>query len=75
MKLRSTYRGFTEAVDSFFDELIQKVLPHQVLSKICFDWRSQRYLLPQKTQVPPIFTAKIYNTQLLEIVTFYKAGK
>lgn len=29
MKLRSTYRGFTEAVDSFFNELIKKVLPHQ----------------------------------------------
>ncbi|XP_072309834.1 beta-galactosidase-1-like protein 2 [Eucyclogobius newberryi] len=29
MKLRTTYNGFTEAVDSYFDQLIKKVVPHQ----------------------------------------------
>ncbi|CAL1570919.1 unnamed protein product [Knipowitschia caucasica] len=29
MKLRTTYPGFTKAVDSYFDHLIQKVVPHQ----------------------------------------------
>lgn len=29
MKLRTTYPGFTEAVNSFFDQLIKKVVPHQ----------------------------------------------
>lgn len=32
MKLRTTYPGFTEAVDSFFNQLIKKAVPHQVLS-------------------------------------------
>lgn len=30
MKLRTTYPGFTEAVDSFFDQLIPRVAPYQV---------------------------------------------
>ncbi|XP_062241692.1 beta-galactosidase-1-like protein 2 [Platichthys flesus] len=29
MKLRTTYRGFTDAVNSFFDQVIAKVVPHQ----------------------------------------------
>ncbi|KAM8768168.1 beta-galactosidase-1-like protein 2 isoform 1-T1 [Acanthopagrus schlegelii] len=29
MKLRTTYPGFTEAVNSFFNQLIKKVVPHQ----------------------------------------------
>uniref|UniRef100_A0A7N8Y607 Beta-galactosidase n=1 Tax=Mastacembelus armatus TaxID=205130 RepID=A0A7N8Y607_9TELE len=29
MKLRTTYPGFTDAVNSFFDQLIKKVVPHQ----------------------------------------------
>ncbi|XP_007562829.1 beta-galactosidase-1-like protein 2 isoform X1 [Poecilia formosa] len=29
MKLRTTYSGFTDAVNSFFDELIKKVTPYQ----------------------------------------------
>ncbi|XP_058489724.1 beta-galactosidase-1-like protein 2 [Solea solea] len=29
MKLRTTYPGFTNAVNSFFDQLIKKVAPHQ----------------------------------------------
>uniref|UniRef100_A0A8C8DAQ4 Beta-galactosidase n=1 Tax=Oncorhynchus tshawytscha TaxID=74940 RepID=A0A8C8DAQ4_ONCTS len=29
MKLRTTYPGFTEAVDSFFDQLIPRVAPYQ----------------------------------------------
>ncbi|XP_072449239.1 beta-galactosidase-1-like protein 2 [Chiloscyllium punctatum] len=29
MKLRTTYTGFTDAVDDFFDELIPKVIPFQ----------------------------------------------
>uniref|UniRef100_A0A4W6CUS4 Uncharacterized protein n=1 Tax=Lates calcarifer TaxID=8187 RepID=A0A4W6CUS4_LATCA len=29
MKLRTTYPGFTDAVNSFFDHLIKKVVPHQ----------------------------------------------
>lgn len=29
MKLRTTYPGFTEAVNSFFDQLIKKAVPHQ----------------------------------------------
>ncbi|XP_072342786.1 beta-galactosidase-1-like protein 2 isoform X1 [Scyliorhinus torazame] len=29
MKLRTTYAGFTDAVDNFFDELIPKVIPFQ----------------------------------------------
>ncbi|XP_030600290.1 beta-galactosidase-1-like protein 2 isoform X2 [Archocentrus centrarchus] len=29
MKLRTTYSGFTDAVNSFFDQLIKKVVPHQ----------------------------------------------
>lgn len=29
MKLRTTYLGFTDAVNSFFDQLIKKVAPHQ----------------------------------------------
>lgn len=32
MKLRTTYPGFTDAVNSFFDQLIKKVVPHQVVS-------------------------------------------
>lgn len=31
MKLRTTYPGFTEAVDSFFDQLIPRVAPYQVI--------------------------------------------
>ena len=30
MKLRTTYMGFTEAVDSFFDTLMKRVVPFQV---------------------------------------------
>ncbi|XP_019950861.1 beta-galactosidase-1-like protein 2 isoform X2 [Paralichthys olivaceus] len=29
MKLRTTYQGFTDAVNAFFDQLIKKVVPHQ----------------------------------------------
>ncbi|CAK6972297.1 beta-galactosidase-1-like protein 2 [Scomber scombrus] len=29
MKLRTTYPGFTDAVNSFFNQLIKKVVPHQ----------------------------------------------
>lgn len=29
MKLRTTYPGFTNAVNSFFDQLIKRVVPHQ----------------------------------------------
>ncbi|XP_039986793.1 beta-galactosidase-1-like protein 2 isoform X3 [Xiphias gladius] len=29
MKLRTTYQGFTDAVNAFFDHLIKKVVPHQ----------------------------------------------
>ncbi|KAM9317982.1 beta-galactosidase-1-like protein 2 isoform 2-T2 [Pholidichthys leucotaenia] len=29
MRLRTTYSGFTDAVNSFFDQLIKKVVPHQ----------------------------------------------
>uniref|UniRef100_A0A3B4G4V6 Beta-galactosidase-1-like protein 2 n=1 Tax=Pundamilia nyererei TaxID=303518 RepID=A0A3B4G4V6_9CICH len=29
MKLRTTYSGFTDAANSFFDEVIKKVVPHQ----------------------------------------------
>ncbi|CAJ1065847.1 beta-galactosidase-1-like protein 2 [Xyrichtys novacula] len=29
MKLRTTYPGFTRAVDSFFDQLIKRAVPHQ----------------------------------------------
>ncbi|XP_076000906.1 beta-galactosidase-1-like protein 2 [Genypterus blacodes] len=29
MKLRTTYPGFTDAVNSFFDQLIKRVVPHQ----------------------------------------------
>lgn len=29
MKLRTTYPGFTDAVSSFFDQLIKKLVPHQ----------------------------------------------
>ncbi|KAM4742286.1 beta-galactosidase-1-like protein 2 isoform 4-T4 [Anableps anableps] len=29
MKLRTTYSGFTDAVNSFFDEVIKKVVPYQ----------------------------------------------
>ncbi|KAF7664778.1 hypothetical protein LDENG_00165130 [Lucifuga dentata] len=29
MKLRTTYPGFTEAVNSFFDQLMKRVVPHQ----------------------------------------------
>lgn len=32
MKLRTTYSGFTDAANSFFDEVIKKVVPHQVVS-------------------------------------------
>lgn len=31
MRLRTTYPGFTAAVDSYFDHLIKKVAPYQVL--------------------------------------------
>lgn len=31
MKLRTTYSGFTDAANSFFDEVIKKVVPHQVV--------------------------------------------
>ncbi|XP_029963513.1 beta-galactosidase-1-like protein 2 isoform X3 [Salarias fasciatus] len=29
MRLRTTYSGFTDAVNSFFDQLIKRVVPHQ----------------------------------------------
>lgn len=30
MKLRTTYSGYIDAVDSFFDQLLKRVAPHQV---------------------------------------------
>lgn len=38
MRLRTTYKGFTEAVDLYFDHLMSRVVPLQVkASRLCFD--------------------------------------
>lgn len=47
MKLRTTYPGFTNAVNSFFNQLMKKVVPHQVLSIAIFFY----YHLPKKTAI------------------------
>jgi hypothetical protein len=33
MRLRTTYKGFTEAVDLYFDHLMYRVVPLQVKQK------------------------------------------
>lgn len=37
MKLRTTYYGFTKAVDLYFDHLMSRVVPLQVQEKRLFD--------------------------------------
>lgn len=37
MKLRTTYRGFTKAVDLYFDHLMSRVVPLQVKEGRLFD--------------------------------------
>lgn len=44
MKLRTTYRGFTEAVDLYFDHLMSRVVPLQVkASRLGFDLHLPSY--------------------------------
>lgn len=44
MRLRTTYKGFTEAVDLYFDHLMSRVVPLQVkASRFCFDLHLSSY--------------------------------
>lgn len=44
MRLRTTYKGFTEAVDLYFDHLMSRVVPLQVkASRLCFDLHLSSY--------------------------------
>lgn len=60
MKLRTTYSGFTTAVNSYFDKLIPKIVPLQVKQFLCWIdfylvvWLSLRLFLQFKRGGPVI---------------------
>lgn len=73
MKLRTTYRGFTKAVDLYFDHLMSRVVPLQVKDKrllilSCLPSESQAALgkLPDENPVV-LLNTPIHSSPLREI--------